>query len=214
MKKQQTRPVQAWALRVHVRWLVACGLILFAAAQADTATIPVQSTGDGVANSANCPGASCRLRDAIAAANNGDTIGFLVTGTITLTTGQLVVDKSITISGPGANVLAVDANAASRVFYINPAKTVAISGLTITNGFADFGAGVLNDRANLTVSECNISGNNAFSEGGGISNAISDTAPGSTTLTIKNSTLSGNSANSVAGAIVESQHWWRRDAHH
>ena len=32
--------------------------------------ITVQSTGDGPANAANCPGANCRLRDALAAASD------------------------------------------------------------------------------------------------------------------------------------------------
>ena len=48
------------------------------------------------------------LRDAIAAANDGDTIQFdaaLNGQTITLTSGELVIDKSITISGPRPNVL-------------------------------------------------------------------------------------------------------------
>jgi hypothetical protein len=49
---------------------------LFVAGAAGATTITVQSTGDGPANAANCPGASCRLRDAIAAANDGDTINF------------------------------------------------------------------------------------------------------------------------------------------
>ena len=75
------------------------------------------------------------LRDALAVANDGDTIDATgVSGTILLTSGQLNVDKDVTISGPGANDLAVDGNAQSRVFYINPGKTVTISGLTITNG--------------------------------------------------------------------------------
>jgi hypothetical protein len=45
------------------------------------------------------PGA---LRQALADANDGDTIDFAVTGMIGLTSGELLVDKSITISGPGA----------------------------------------------------------------------------------------------------------------
>ncbi len=90
----------------------------------DAATITVQSAGDGAANAANCPGAGCRLRDALAAVNDGDTINFdvAVTGTITLTSGQLVVDKSIALDGLGADILAVDGNAASRVFYIGSGK--------------------------------------------------------------------------------------------
>src|SRR6476620_5398616 len=48
------------------------------------------------------------LRQALADANDGDTINFAVTGAIALTTGELLVNKSLTISGPGAGVLAVD----------------------------------------------------------------------------------------------------------
>src|SRR5215471_8649713 len=63
------------------------------------------------------------LRDALASANDGDTIDFessLNGQTITLTSGQLVVDNSVTISGPGANLLALDGNANDRIFSINP----------------------------------------------------------------------------------------------
>src|SRR5713101_4196392 len=80
-------------------------------------TITVENTGDGAANAANCPGSGCRLRDALAAAADGDTIDFSVTGTILLTNGHLLVDKSVTISGPGAALLAVNGNANGRVFY-------------------------------------------------------------------------------------------------
>jgi hypothetical protein len=55
------------------------------------------------------------LRQALAMANNGDTITFAVTGTISLIGGELTINKNIAISGPGANLLAVKraANAAS-----------------------------------------------------------------------------------------------------
>ena len=58
------------------------------------------------------------LRQALADANNGDTINFAVTGTIGLTTGELLVDNAITISGPGAENLAVNGNAKDRVFHV------------------------------------------------------------------------------------------------
>ena len=76
------------------------------------------------------------LRQALVDANDGDTINFdssLNGQRITLTSGQLSVDKSVTINGPGADNLAVDGNAQSRVFGVS-SKTVTISGLTITNG--------------------------------------------------------------------------------
>src|SRR5207244_11392973 len=60
------------------------------------------------------------LRDALAVANDGDEITFAVTGTITLTSGQLTVSNNITISGTGAGTLAVDGNANTGVFFITP----------------------------------------------------------------------------------------------
>ena len=164
------------------------------------ATITVQDTGDGTANAANCPGSGCRLRDALAAATDGDTINFSVTtpATITLTSGQLVVGNSVAISGPGADQLSVNGNAASLVFYINSGLTVTISGLTITNGSADNGSGIYNDHSNLTVSSSTVSGNSA-SYGGGIFNDGGFDGLSFASLTINNSTVSGNSATSGGG---------------
>src|SRR4029077_1542270 len=60
-------------------------------------TITVTNTND------SGPGS---LRQALVDANGGDTITFAVTGTIGLTSAELVIDKPITVSGPGADVLA------------------------------------------------------------------------------------------------------------
>jgi cell division septation protein DedD len=155
------------------------------------ATITVTNTND------SGPGS---LRQTLAAANDGDTINFGVTGTITLVTGHLLVNKSVIISGPGANYLAVDANHASRVFYIAPGKAVIISRLTIANGSAPFaanGGGINNDHAILTLSECALSSNSALN-GAGIFN---DGSAGNATLTVLNSTFSGNSAGGSGGGI-------------
>src|SRR5215467_3750270 len=91
------------------------------------------------------------LRDALAIANDGDTIQFAVSGTIGLTTGELMVNSSITVLGPGADNLAVNGNAKSRVFYIAPDTSVSISGLSITNGNVPFenGGGIYNSGTEL-----------------------------------------------------------------
>src|SRR5437660_3339606 len=47
------------------------------------------------------------LRQAIATAQSGDTIGFSITGAIVLTNGELLIAKSLTIQGPGAGNLTV-----------------------------------------------------------------------------------------------------------
>ena len=146
-------------------------------------TILVTNTND------NGPGS---LRQALADANDGDTIDATgVSGVITLTSGQLLVDKSVTINGAGADVLAVDGNATSHVFQISSAETITISDLTIRNGEGNFGGGILNgDGATLTIINSILSGN-AGGFGGGIFN--------SGTLTIVNSTVSGNTASEGAG---------------
>ena len=156
--------------------------------------IPVHATTITVTNT-NDSGLGS-LRQALADASDGDTIMFAVTGTIQLTSGELVIDNSITISGPGAGSLAVFSNG-FRIFHVMPGPTVTIAGLTIMGGFVqfDFGGGILNDHATLTLTNCTVDTNEAFG-GGGIYN---DGAGGSATLTIVDSTVTGNSA---TGGIV------------
>src|SRR5258708_34647655 len=86
------------------------------------------------------------LRAEIAAAHNGDTIVFapsLDGQTITLTSGELLIRKNLTIAGPGASELTVSGNNASRVFELSSQTKpqVTLSGLTISNGDGVFAAG-------------------------------------------------------------------------
>jgi len=158
---------------------LACALTI----PAHATTILVSNTND------NGPGS---LRQALVDANDGDTIDATgISGVITLTTGELLVDKSVTIEGAGADLLAIDGNATSHVFQIDSGETVAISGLTIRNGQGNFGGGILNGAgATLTITKSTLTGNTgAF--GGGIFN--------SGTLTIVNSTASSNTASEGAG---------------
>src|SRR5690348_3696697 len=90
---------------------IAVQLLAVIAMSAHAATITVTNTND------TGPGS---LRQALANANNGDTINFAISGTITLTSGELLVSKNVTISGPGAATLTVDGNFTSRVFHIGP----------------------------------------------------------------------------------------------
>jgi hypothetical protein len=112
------------------------------------APILVTNTNDSGAGS---------LRQALADANDGDPIFFGVTGTITLSTGELVVDKSLTINGPGSDNLTVDGNHASRGFHVSGGVTVTLFDLTIANGASDIGSGIFNDHAYLTLSNCTVS---------------------------------------------------------
>jgi hypothetical protein len=171
-------------------FIVTGTLLAFLRAEAPMDIITVTNTND------SGPGS---LRQALADANDGDTIDFAVTGTIGLISGQLMVNKSITISGPGAQNLAVDGNATSRVFYVGPNVTVIASGLSVRNGNADFdfGGGIYNDLSDLTLNDCIIDGNSADFSGGGI---YSSGTFGSAIVTVNNTTISGNSAGHIGGA--------------
>src|SRR4051794_7012503 len=59
------------------------------------------------------------LREAIGASDNGDVITFSVTGVMGLTSGQLLITKSITVTGPGATQLEITrVGADHRIFAI------------------------------------------------------------------------------------------------
>jgi len=133
------------------------------------ATITVTNTND------SGPGS---LRQALTIANDGDTINFAVTGTITLISGGLPVSKNLAIVGPGAEQLSIDGNQALLVLGVFPEKTASISGLTIRNGQT----GIWNENGMLTVNNCAVSGN---SEVGLLNDGV---------LTVSNCVVSGNSS--------------------
>src|SRR6476660_7577834 len=80
------------------------------------ATLSTQAANITVTNGID--GAPGSLRQALADAHDGDTINFdaSITG-VSMIAGELVVDKSVTISGHDANTFVVDAYDRSRVFH-------------------------------------------------------------------------------------------------
>jgi hypothetical protein len=125
---------------------------------------------------------------------------------------------TITIQGPGANLLTIDGNNKTTVFAVGYGTTAILSGLTIADGMspvppegggigtdgtltvsnciithnASTGAGIVNNQNGmLTLDNCVISNNSSTGgDGGGIYNAG--------TLTVNSSTISGNSNNGPA----------------
>jgi hypothetical protein len=202
-----------------VVWLFA----LLPAGPVRATTIVVTSTADAG------PGS---LRAAIAAAAPGDIIAFSPTvfppGVLTsilLTSGELTLDKDLTIQGPGAASLAIDGNAASRVFTITGGTVAMISDLTVRNGngvsavVSGDGGGVYSLGGTVMLTNTTISGNTVRGSGGGVSSLAgtvtltNTTVSGNTagggggvyntsgTLTLTNTTISGNTASSGGGGI-------------
>ncbi len=93
---------------------------------------------------------------------------FATAQTITLTQGQLLLNvpqgqsaQTITITPPMAGVT-VNGAGSSRVIQIDPGVTANISGMTITGGTSDRGAGVLVlGGATVNLSNSTLSGNTA-----------------------------------------------------
>ncbi|HLW35551.1 MAG TPA: choice-of-anchor Q domain-containing protein [Chthoniobacterales bacterium] len=162
---------------------------------ADAKTITIHSTDD------DGPGS---LRQAIVSASNGDKINVVVNGTITLMSGELLVDKNLTVTGPGPHGI-ISGNNASRIFHITPGTIVTLTSLTITNGNAGIvvdvipnglGGAIYVDHASVTLNNCIVSNSVAQLGGGIFSNTING---GSSTLVVNNSTISNNIARSTTG---------------
>jgi predicted outer membrane repeat protein len=180
----------------------------------------VNGTATSIAALIATPGADgISLREAILAANAdaaADTIDFSVTGTIQLTdvghAGEVVISDHLTINGPGASVLTVQAFNPSatlgdgeRIFNVDDGsatlKVVTVSGLTLTGGdtASGYGGGAILNFENLTITDCAISDNNSgtatvTTRGGGIYNRGGD-------LVIADSAVSGNTSRGRGGGI-------------
>jgi hypothetical protein len=197
-------PARFWVLLV----ILAVGLLANTSAHADgdyyrrehqhAEIITVENTND------SGPGS---LRQAIANALPGDVISFaedLDGETITLTSGELVIDKDLTITGLGADSLTISGNNSSRVFKIVKKVKTTISHLRITEGKAldGDGGGILNqgklNSEDVTLGskgDCRESvatGNDAL-YGGGIYNEG--------TVTMSNCTINCNKALEGAGIL-------------
>jgi predicted outer membrane repeat protein len=140
--------------------------------------LPGQSAGATPLRVTNCndvgPGS---LRAAVEGASSGATITFATScPTITLAAGFIVIMTNLSIKGPGAANLAVSGDNNSSVFWIQSGVTASISGLTIEDGLGSFSVPHGPD-----------------SNGGGIYNEGN--------LTVKDSSLSNNTAGGYGGAI-------------
>jgi len=174
------------------------------------------------------------LREALALIADGGTITFdpdLTGGTMTLTSGQLAIDKSVTVDASAAAPVTISGANSFRVLEVGAGLTVDVSDLVITDGAAaPRGGGILNngelslDRTVVTGNTQTAAGPSSFDLGGGgifngdgatlnltdstVSDNESINQPGggiygffNSSLNIVRSTVSGNRSGDVAGGI-------------
>ncbi len=165
---------------------VSLSLMLFG--NANAARFTVTNTSDGASGS---------LRNAVASAAAGDTIVFALPApsTINLSGGQIVLDKNLTITGPGADRLTLKGVAGSRIFRVSASVVANLSGFTITGGSLPPypGGGIYCDRSTLYLTACVVKGNQAAS-GSGLSLFESTTY-------VMDCTFSDNIASAAGGAV-------------
>lgn len=173
------------------RWFAAAiAGAFFAAAESPAADFAVTNTTNAGAGS---------LRQAITDANNAagpDRVVFDagVAGTILLTGGQITITDAVEILGPGADVLTISGNDASRIFLIN-AGPVTIEDLRFRDGFANAspGGGAIHvNGTTLTCRYCefrdNVSDSATLAYGGALSTL------NSANLVLENCLFVGNRA--------------------
>ncbi len=171
----------------------------------------------------SCTSSSCTLRQAVAAAQDGERIVFksALSGTIALTAGEISLNKDVAIDG--GSRITIDASNTSRIFIIT-GENVALSGLAFTRGFAPTfssgGGAVLVGAGNLVISNSVFTDNHAASSlGGAISTFGNTTIIGTSIsnntaehgggiwsggpLSIVRSTVSANAATNGGGIYIE-----------
>jgi hypothetical protein len=179
------------------------------------ATFTVTNTNDSGAGS---------LRQAMTDANatpGTDTI-IIPTGTYVLTTGKLIINDNVIITGAGAATTLIDGNANERVFETRGSSITTMSGVTIQNGRQNGnGAGVFVDNSSiLNLSDAILTNNNGTGGDGGafhvhgtlnlnrvlINNNLANNGAGiyfhgANGGSLTNVTISGNTATNQGGGI-------------
>jgi hypothetical protein len=170
----------------------------------DFTTLTVRSDGDrndSVALKATVD--SLRLREALAlsaALAGTEVISFDQSGwtdgeiDLSSTWGELVITSDVTIEGPGANQLIIDAQNNHRVFNVNSGTTVTLEGVRITGGSAVSGSGIYST-GNLSLIGVQVDGNTAATAAGIFSSGV---------LSLIGSTIYNNSAVLSGGGLVVS----------
>jgi hypothetical protein len=108
---------------------------------------------------------------------------------------NLTINVSLSLIGASAATTIIDGAYAAKVVFIpNSSAIVALTNLTIRNGYG--GGGGIRSAGTLSVTNCNINGNLAGGEGSTVAAGVYNSG----NMTITNSTLSGNTGN---GQFVE-----------
>jgi CSLREA domain-containing protein len=175
--------------------VLAAALLLAGSVSAQAAVLTVTTTAD--TNDGACD-ADCSLREAIAAAQPGDTIEFAAplfdTAQEIQINGQLVISRNLTVNGKGAHLLTIRQTATdSRVLQITNGN-VNLTGMTLTGGNTSSLGGAIfasnfNSSVLMTLTGIHVTGNTAKGSPGIVCGV-------NCSLNLLGSTVSGNTSTS------------------
>ncbi|MCA9045185.1 MAG: hypothetical protein KDA69_12740, partial [Planctomycetaceae bacterium] len=141
------------------------------------------------------------LREAIEIANGrmgAESIAFRsdMVGTIALGGTQIQISDDVTITGPGADKLVIDAQADSRIFSVT-GGIVELRGMKLSNGrVVGRGGAITSFNSNLTLRELEFTGSESTIDDGGAVYIRFGTA------VVSNSTFSSNRAHRAGAALT------------
>jgi TIR domain len=138
------------------------------------------------------------LRQVIHDAPPNSTITFaspLSGGKIVLSSGDIVIDKDLTLIGPNAQpvILSNNGKGGDKV-HIEAGVSATFKNLSFQDSHVSATAFIENDEGDLTLDHCFVIGNTSDSDGGGIANLHG-------TLTLTDSEVSDNEAQGNGGGI-------------
>ncbi|MFN8442693.1 MAG: glycoside hydrolase family 88 protein [Caldilineaceae bacterium] len=164
--------------------------------------VTVNSTADP--GNGLCDSNECTLREAVALVAPGGTINFSIplSATIRLTANQLVLNKPLTLQGPGIDQLTIRGG---REYKYNfrvlqtSANGIVVQGLTLSDGMSkEAGSGIYNS-GELTLRDVAVTGNWSIpplAMGGGIYNA------NGAKLTLDHVLIRGNRSNESGAGLA------------
>ena len=173
-------------------------LVIFFSINAEAANLTVSSKSD------SGPGS---LRNTIANATSGDSIfisNSLVNDSIVLTSGEIVINKNISIVGPGADKFVISGNNNSQIFNVQAGNILYLKGLTLRNATTPSGkykGGAIYNEGELFIHYSEIYYSEADSFGGAICNYFGKVEITYSTIHHNKSDIDGGGIANIGGFI-------------
>ncbi|HEV7785869.1 MAG TPA: choice-of-anchor Q domain-containing protein, partial [Thermoanaerobaculia bacterium] len=202
-------------MRKTMSFLTASAVSLALAATTAAAHAAVYIPTKTTDSAGTCTPQDCSLREAVLAANQnpGEDVILLHAGTYTLTipgtnedlgaTGDLDVEDNLVLLGDGAATTIIDGGGLDRIFQVPAGISAEIRDVTLRNGKAPGLGGALLNAGSVTITRSVLTGNQsvAGTAGPGFGGALYSNGA-SSSLTVTDSTIAGNSAQSGGGGLA------------